>query len=137
MDKKPNLKSVSIHIATVALAIAIGIPIGGVLLKQFRTTPTAPTPVAMAENQENLLFKDIKEDLIVFADTKCNYCKDGVQLLDKFGVNYRIYYIDQDAKAKKAFDSLKTEGVPVLISKNQYVTGFSPSVWESFLKAAP
>lgn len=137
MNKKLNLKSISINIAAVTLAITLGIPLGGVLLKQFRTTPTAPTPIAMATDQTNLLFKDVKEDLIVFADTTCNYCKDGVQLLNKFGVNYRIYYIDQDAKAKKAFDSLKTEGVPVLISKNQYVTGFSPSVWESFLKAAP
>jgi glutaredoxin len=132
-----NLKSLGMNIAAVALAVAIGFPLGNVLLKQFRATPsaTALAPVAIASDTANLLFKDVSEELIVLGDTKCLYCKEGLALLEKLGAKYQVFYIDQDVQARKIYDTLKTEGVPVLISRRQYVTGFNEKMWENFLKS--
>ncbi len=41
--------------------------------------------------------------------------------------------IDQDAQARKTYETLKIKGVPVLISKQQYIIGFSEQVWGRFL----
>ena len=136
MELKQNLKSIGINIASVALAVAIGIPLGIYIINQLRPLPstTAPVSVSIALAESNLLFKNVPADLIVFGDTKCMYCKEGVQLLDNLGASYQLYNIDQDAKAMKVYKSLKTGGVPVLISRQHYMTGYNKLEWEGFLK---
>ncbi len=133
-DLKKNLKSVGINFAAVALAVAIGIPVGNSLLRQFRSTTSssAPVPTTIVPEMATILFKNVTQDVIVFGDTKCNFCKEGISLLDKLGVNYKVYYIDQDEEAKETFRMLNAEGVPVLISRSQVLIGFERGVWEKF-----
>ncbi|MBC3833149.1 glutaredoxin family protein [Undibacterium amnicola] len=136
---KQNIKSIGINIAAVALAIAIGIPLGGSLLKQFElttsTSPPIPTPIS--PDVANRLFQNVAQDVIVFGDTTCEFCKKGLSVLDNLGINYKIYYIDQDAEAKRIFKTLNAEGVPVLISRSQIFIGFKQDVWEKFVQKEP
>ncbi len=136
MSLNQNLKSMAINVATIALAIAIGLPLGSMLMRQFNPGAAPPTPIALASDTANLVFKDTSTDLVLFASTTCEYCKAGIQFLDKSGANYKVYFIDQDAQAKKTYESMQTKGVPVLISKQQYIIGFSEDVWGRFLGKA-
>ncbi|WP_373921687.1 glutaredoxin domain-containing protein [Undibacterium cyanobacteriorum] len=63
------------------------------------------------------MYEHVNKDLVVLGDTKCSYCKEGIQLLKGRGTSFRIFYIDQDPSVRKAFDTLKVDGVPVLISR--------------------
>ena len=133
MSLKENLKSMAINVATIALAIAIGLPLGIALMRQFNPDAAPPTPIALAGDTANLVFNDTSTDLVLFASTTCEFCKAGIQFLDKSGANYKVYFIDQDAQAKKTYEAMQTKGVPVLISKQQYIIGFSEDVWARFL----
>lgn len=136
MNLKQTLKSMAINVATIALAVAIGIPLGTVIMKKLNPGASPPAPIALAGDTAKLVFKDTPTDLVLFASTTCNFCKAGIQLLDKSGANYKVYYIDQDAQAKKTYESMNTKGVPVLISKQHYIVGFSEDSWGQFLSKA-
>ncbi|MEN9868714.1 MAG: Glutaredoxin [Pseudomonadota bacterium] len=130
---KPALKSIAINLLTIALAVAIGLPVGMFLMRQFNATQGAPTPTVLSSDVAKQVFKDGASDLVLFASTTCDYCKAGIQMLNKAGAHYKVYYIDQDTQARKTYESMNTKGVPVLISKQQYIIGFSEPVWQSFL----
>lgn len=136
---KQNIKSICINIAAVALAVAIGIPVGGTLLKQFESTTNTspPIPTSISPDMANRLFQNVTQDVIVFGDTTCEFCKKGLSVLDNLGTNYKIYYIDQDEEAKKIFKALNADGVPVLISKSQIFVGFKQDVWEKIAQKEP
>ena len=133
MKSTLNTKSLMINIASVAIAVAIGLPLGSWMVEKFGTRSSQPVPTEISHQSLKLLYANVNEDLIVFGDTKCGYCREGVQLLKERGVSFRIYYIDQDPSARKAFDTLKVDGVPVLISRKKMVVGFSKNVWDGFL----
>ena len=134
MKLNQPLNSMVINIATIA--ISIGMPLGSVIMSQFKSAPSVPTPIALAADSAKLVFKDTTTDLVLFASTTCEFCKAGIQLLNKSDASYKVYYIDQDAQAKKTYESMQTKGVPVLISKQQYIIGFSEGVWQPFLSKA-
>ena len=136
MNIKQNIKSLVVNIAAVAVAIAIGIPLGNLVREKILHSKSGPVLVPIALVESKTLFNGISNDLIVFGDTKCNYCKDGVALLDKIGASYKILYIDKDEQAKKNYETLNTGGVPVLVSRNQYLAGFSEEAWGNFLKGS-
>lgn len=133
MNLKQRLKPIVINIVTIALAVAIGMPIGSFLISKFKPGATPPAPTALASDTANLVFKGVSTDFVLFATTTCNYCKEGIQLLDKSGVSYKVYYVDQDAQAGKTYESMKIMGVPTLFSKQQYINGFSAASWGRFV----
>lgn len=136
MTLKQHLKTAAINVVVIALAIAIGMPLGSILIKQFRPASAPPGPIALADDKANLVFKNTSTDLVLFATTTCGFCKAGIELLDKSGANYKVYYIDKDVHAEKIYEALKTEGVPVLLSKQQYIIGFKKEVWTRFIGKA-
>lgn len=136
MNLKQNLKSMAINVATIVLAIAIGMPTGNFLIKQFKSGVTPPDPIALSGDTANLVFKGASTDFVLYATTTCKYCKEGTQLLDKLGVNYKVYYIDQDVQAEKNYGSTNIKGVPTLLSKQQYFNGFSEAGWLRFISKA-
>jgi glutaredoxin len=129
MSLNQNLKSMAINVATIALAVAIGMPLGNFLMNQFKSSAPPPGPTALAAETANLVFKGAATDFVLFATTTCQYCKAGTQLLDKSGANYKVYYIDKDAQAAKTYESMNIKGVPTLFSKQQYINGFSEAGW--------
>lgn len=135
MKSTLNIKSLLINIASVAIAVAIGVPLGSWMVQKFGTRSSQPVATEISQQSLNLLYANVNEDLIVFGDTKCGYCKEGIQLLKEKGASFHIFYIDQDPSARKVFDSLKADGVPVLISRRKMVVGFSKDVWDGFLSS--
>jgi glutaredoxin len=133
MNLKQNLKPIAINVTTIALAIAIGMPAGNYIMSQFKPRATPQGPVALVGDTANLVFKDVSTDFVLFATTTCNYCKDGIQLLDKTGVSYKVYYIDKDVQAEKIYTSMNIQGIPTLFSKTQYINGFNTSGWKRFI----
>lgn len=137
MAKIYYFKTVAINIAAVAVAVAIGVPLGSTLLNHFgASTPTfkmvsnsLPPPMA------KLLFEDASQELIVLGNTQCQYCKQGVAFLEKQGTPFRLLNIDQDLRARKIFEELRLEGVPVLMSRNRFITGYNQAEWARFISS--
>lgn len=136
MNFKQHLKPIAINIVTIALAVAIGMPIGSFLISKFKPGATPPAPTTLASDTANLVFKGVSTDFVLFATTTCNFCTEGIQLLDKSGANYKVYYIDKDEQAKKTYESMNIKGVPTLFSKQHYINGFSPEAWTKFVSKA-
>lgn len=136
MNLKQTLKSLAINVVTIALAIAIGMPVGIFLMKKFKPGATPPAPIALSSDTANVVFKGLSTDFVLFATTTCNFCTEGIQLLDKSGASYKVYYIDKDAQAEKTYAAMKIQGVPTLFSKQQYINGFSPEGWTQFVSKA-
>ena len=74
-------------------------------------------------------FTDSRFDFLLLGDTRCDFCKDGIHFLDEIGVRYRVIYLDKEPQSRILLDQLGAQGVPVFMSKKQYVIGFGKSTW--------
>ena len=81
-------------------------------------------------------FENVDFDHILLGNTRCNYCKDGVQFLDSLSVRYRVIYLDKEPSGRAFQEKLGAEGVPILISKRKFIVGFGRDEWLGLIRGA-
>ena len=62
---------------------------------------------------------------IMYATSWCGYCKKARKYFQENNILYREYDIEQDSKARAAYDRLGATGVPVIVYNGKRMNGFS------------
>ena len=73
-------------------------------------------------------------EVVLYMAQWCGYCKAAKAYLAQRNIAYRELDIDTPA-GKTAFAQIGGRGVPVLLTRGQRVTGFSPQAYDALLVA--
>lgn len=93
-------------------------------------TPATAVPLVEAGNFSPLI-ADAHHPFVLFVSSTCPYCRKARALLDSIPVDYFTYEIDTSAEAKQLYRTLGVDRVPVLITANARITGFSADVYRA------
>ncbi len=66
----------------------------------------------------------------MYSTSWCGYCKKARNYFKKKGISYVEYDIEKDARAKRMYDLLGGQGVPVILVGKKRMNGFSVSGFE-------
>jgi glutaredoxin len=80
-------------------------------------TETAPAPVP--------------KQVVMYATSWCGYCKMARNYFRGKNIPYVEYDIEQNAQAKKTYDSFGGHGVPVIFVNQERLNGFSVARFEN------
>lgn len=130
LSKKP----IFIKILVIAAAVMTGLLFGSFIHLKWIGGNSLMQVRQLDENISIQQFKNADFDYILIGNTRCSYCKDGVQFLDSLGVRYRVIYLDKEPSGRVFHEKLGAEGVPVLISKKQFIVGFGRDAWLGLIK---
>lgn len=130
-----NSKSIFINALAVVVAVIVGWPLGKFVQGKSLANGGPPHTQPLAEDVASQQFNDLGVDYLVLGNTRCIYCKEGVQLLDELGAKYRVIYLDKEPKNRVLLDKLGATGVPIIMSRKEFVVGFEKRVWTRLLEA--
>jgi glutaredoxin 3 len=88
----------------------------------------APQPVLKADHRALLAQADA--DILLFSLSTCPYCKQAREWLQSKQLPYKELVIDQSDEAKRIFDQLDEPALPVLVTGDRLVRGFSAAAYE-------
>lgn len=83
---------------------------------------TRPAPVDQAAVREAVG----SEPVVLLSASWCGYCRKLRGDLDRWGVRYREYDVEQSAQGERAFSLLRSSGVPVLLVRERRFHGYVP-----------
>lgn len=63
--------------------------------------------------------------VVMYSASWCGYCKQARNYFQQSGIRYVEYDIEKDQRARKAYDALGGNGVPVILVGNKRMNGFS------------
>lgn len=96
---------------------------GSMLVAQLN----APEPVLKANHRELLAQADAQ--ILLFSLSTCPYCKQAREWLQSNQLPFKELVIDQSVDAKRIFDQLDEPALPVLVTRDRLVRGFSASAY--------
>lgn len=67
-----------------------------------------------------------REPVVLLSATWCGYCRKLRADLDRWGVRYREYDVENSAEGARAAGLLRTAGVPVLLVGDRRFVGYVP-----------
>lgn len=128
-----NWASLAINALAVTIAIALGFPLAKVVHSIWAPSRPLQQIPPQAESAVSRTFSQVGLDYVILGDTRCEYCGEGVKLLDELGANYRVIYLDREPQSMALYEQLGAPGVPILISRKQFIVGFVKSSWLSLI----
>jgi glutaredoxin len=93
-----------------------------------------PRPAGRAAGQDEAAAAVPRGEVVLYMATWCGYCKAAKAYLAQKSIGYRELDIDTPA-GKSAFAQIGGRGVPVLLTKGQRVTGFTPQAYDAVFVA--
>ena len=113
---------------------------------QFADAPSSPLPASVLKYQAELrlsmqgrLAQAKKADSIgtttLFSATWCGYCTRAKAYLSAKGIRYQEVDIDTAEGGRAYFEAGGTRGVPLLLTDNQRVQGFSEATYDRLFAA--
>ncbi|MDH1105937.1 hypothetical protein N5C55_07015 [Pseudomonas otitidis] len=61
----------------------------------------------------------------------CGYCKQASQYFRRNGISFVEYDIEKDQNARRAYDTIGGNGVPVILVGNKRLNGFTIADFQS------
>jgi len=77
-----------------------------------------------------------RQQVAVFTTQDCGYCKQAKAHLNRAGVPFREYDIQQDARARSRYDQLGGGGVPLILVGERRLSGYSAARLDAMLAEA-
>ncbi len=66
-------------------------------------------------------------EVTLYATSWCGYCKKTRALLDKIGVAYTEYDIEESYEGLQQYEALNGQGIPLLVIDDEVIRGYNPS----------
>ncbi|WP_339414207.1 glutaredoxin domain-containing protein [Pseudomonas sp. EA_35y_Pfl2_R5] len=63
--------------------------------------------------------------VVMYSASWCGYCKKARNYFQQSGISYVEYDIEKDKRARQAYDSIRGNGVPVILVGGKRMNGFS------------
>ena len=119
--------------STAALALA-GIGLGyGAATAVRMVRDRAPALEASAFPE---VVAEAKSPLVLFATTTCPWCREARQLLAELDAPHVVLEIDRSPRARELFVRLGGRAVPVLVQRDEAVTGFDEAAYRRAVERA-
>lgn len=119
------LKKVAFNVGLVAVCLGIGLWVGPLARAGYEHLFPAP---AFTVGDYASLHRQAGESVVMFSTSTCPHCSDARALLQREGVAYRDFVIDESPEAKAQFHSLGGEGVPLIFIGDRRIVGYRESV---------
>ena len=72
---------------------------------------------------------DLNNQIIIYGKSYCQYCKNAIALLEKYGYKYKLYNLDLMYNGDKLHTSLKISTnqvtVPYIFCNDQFIGGYT------------
>ncbi len=75
-------------------------------------------------------------EIVIYTTAWCGYCKKAKAYFAANKISYKEYDIEEDRFAKRAYERMGGEGVPLILVGDQRLTGFSERRFDSAYKRA-
>ncbi len=72
--------------------------------------------------------------VIIYTTDWCGYCKKAKRFMRKNRIAFTEYNIEKSAYAKRKYQRLNGQGVPLIVVGNKTLSGFSPASLMALLK---
>ncbi|MCU7807750.1 MAG: glutaredoxin family protein [Candidatus Thiodiazotropha sp. (ex Semelilucina semeliformis)] len=95
--------------------------------------PSLPEGVVSIDKSQVMKTGD---DVVMYETDSCGYCVKARRFFKKNNVSYTSRNVAKSSSAKKEFKKLGGRGVPVILVKDQKLTGWSESKLRRMLKDA-
>jgi glutaredoxin len=86
-------------------------------------TPTAPAVQANTDKQ-----------VIMYATSWCGYCKQARQYFTRNNIPFVEYDVEEDPQARREYDELGGDGVPIILVGKYWLDGFDQEEFEAVYK---
>lgn len=73
-----------------------------------------------------------QNELVMYGATWCPYCREARRYFQANDIPFKEYLIDKSAQAKRRYDQLGVQGIPVIIMGNRQMHGFSVAGFQQF-----
>lgn len=104
------------------------------VLTRWWISRNAPATVVEAPHVD--LLAQMKAPRVLFTSSTCPYCAEARKWLDARGVFYIEQVIDRSPSARRIFEALEEDRVPVLVLADRRVRGFSEPDYERLFPAS-
>lgn len=74
------------------------------------------------------------DEVVMYSTTSCGYCKKARRYFNKNDIAFTEYYIDKNKAARRAYDKLGENGVPVILVGSSRMTGFSEAGFDNLYR---
>lgn len=71
--------------------------------------------------------------VVLYSTSWCGACKKAKAFLDRQGVAYTEYDVEQSAEGRRQFDALGGRGVPLMVINGTTVIGYNPGEMQRLL----
>lgn len=68
--------------------------------------------------------------VVMYGASWCGYCRQARNYFQQHGIRYVEYDIEKNERARRAYDSIGGNGVPVILVGNKRMNGFSVESFE-------
>ena len=112
--------------------ITIAIVFGGIALgwASARVVPSTKAPLIEAGDFSQIIEK-AHHPAVLFVTSTCPYCRKAREFLSGISADYFVYEIDTSPEAKRLYQTLGVDQVPVLITGNARITGFNVDIYRA------
>ena len=69
--------------------------------------------------------------VIMYSAAWCGYCKQARQYFRRSGISFVEYDIEKNQNARRAYDAIGGNGVPVILVGNKRLNGFTVANFQS------
>jgi len=80
------------------------------------------------------IFEITPNKVMMYSTSWCGYCKKARKYFDANAIPYTDYDIEKDHAAKRRYDLMNAEGVPVILVGKKRMNGFSESGFRGIYK---
>jgi mycoredoxin len=124
-EAKEMVRKVVVNALIVAVCLAAGLWLGPLARAGYER---AFPPPLFVTGDYSTMYRQADAPVVMYSTSTCPHCADARRLLAQLGVSYRDFVIDQDADAKRRYEALNGDGVPLLFIGDRRILGFRENV---------
>ena len=129
-NMKIKLKTVLANIALTVLTVSAAIAVGSQVPKLCDLNGN----VKNGEYAEHVDRQP--QRLTLYGTTTCPHCVRARQFLVRSGIPFNDIILDTSSESRNMFAKLNEDGVPVLVSRTQLVSGFNSKAFSELARAS-
>ncbi|HEY0232860.1 MAG TPA: glutaredoxin domain-containing protein [Dokdonella sp.] len=122
------------HLALTLAVIVSGAAIGWIGVRAMGAMNASPSVEA---GDYSKIVDAAQHSAVLFSTSTCPYCRRARDLLDATKADYRVYEIDTSEEAHRLYQALGFSRVPVLITRDTRIVGFSENLYRLRTNPAP
>lgn len=132
-ETKEMVRKIVVNVLIVAVCLAAGLWLGPLARAGYER---AFPPPLFVTGDYSAIYRQAASPVVMFSTSTCPHCADARRLLGQLGVSYRDMVVDQDADAKRRYEALEGDGVPLLFIGDRRILGFREAVIRESLQRA-